>query len=443
MQIAVIGAGYVGLVVGTCFAESGNHVICVDSDRKKIRLLRSGSLPIYEPGLQELLVRNLKENRLSFTNDLRQAVDASPIIFIALPTPASQDGDADLSAIVDVSRRIGAMMKEPRTIVLKSTVPVGTCERVRKVIGSKTDVEFEVVANPEFLKQGAAVNDFLSPDRVVVGTRNDQTAQLLHELYRPFMRTRDRFIEMDERSAELTKYAANSLLATKISFMNEVANLCDRLGADVDLVRRGLGADPRIGPQFLFPGVGFGGSCFPKDLRALLKSADGVDFEMRILQAVREVNERQRPLLIEKMRKHFRGTFKGRTIAIWGLAFKPRTDDIREAPSVAIIKKLISAGAKVRAHDPAANLNAKKVLGNRVKFFKNGYQALRGADALVVVTEWNEFRHPDFRQMFRQMRRPVIFDGRNIYDPKVMRESGFIYYCIGRPQADSREEEPA
>ncbi|MEE9224725.1 MAG: UDP-glucose/GDP-mannose dehydrogenase family protein [Bacteroidota bacterium] len=436
MHIAVIGAGYVGLVVGTCFAESGNHVVCVDIDSRRVRKLQRGVLPIYEPGLQELLVRNMREKRLSFTKSLEKAVDDSPLIFIALPTPASRDGRADLKGVLDVSRRIGKVMKESKTIVLKSTVPVGTCDRVRKAIAAQTSLEFDVIANPEFLKQGAAVNDFLSPDRVVVGTRNERAAQLLHELYKPFMRTRDRFLLMDERSAELTKYAANSILATKISFINEIANLCDRVGADVDMVRRGLGADPRIGPQFLFPGVGFGGSCFAKDLRALLKTAADVGFNLKIPQAVREINEWQRFLLFDKMRKHFRGRLKGKTIAIWGLAFKPRTDDVREAPAIAIIQKLLSAGAVVQAHDPAANKSAQRLLGSKVKIFDNGYRALKGAHALAVLTEWNEFRYPDFLRMKALMRRPVIFDGRNIYEPGLMREHGFTYFGVGRPEVN-------
>lgn len=440
MHIAVIGTGYVGLVVGTCFAESGNRVVCVDIDSKKIKKLQRGGLPIYEPGLQELLIRNLHEKRLMFTTSLQKAVDDSPLIFIALPTPASQDGRVDLRAILSVSRRIGKVMKEPKTIVLKSTVPVGTSDRVRKVVAAETSMEFDVVSNPEFLKQGAAVSDFLSPDRVVVGTRNEQAAQLLHELYRPFMRTRDRFLLMDERSAELTKYAANSILATKISFINEIANLCDRVGADVDLVRRGLGADPRVGPQFLFPGAGFGGSCIPKDLRALLRTAADANLDLKILQAVREVNERQRFILFEKVRKYFGGKLKGKTISVWGLAFKPRTDDVRDSPSIAMIAKLHSAGAVVQAHDPVANNNARRLLGRKARIFDSGYRALKGADALLVVTEWNEFRYPDFTLMKTLMRQPVVFDGRNIYEPAQMRKHGFTYFGVGRSQVDTSRD---
>ncbi len=426
MNIAVIGAGYVGLVVGTCFAESGNHVVCVDIDSKKVRKLQGGNLPIYEPGLQELLARNLHEKRLSFTSELEKAVGMAPVIFIALPTPPSDDGRANVDAVIGVSRRIGKMMKGTKLIVLKSTVPVGTCEKVREVVAAETTLEFEVISNPEFLKQGAAVSDFLSPDRVVVGTQNHRAAEVLHELYKPFMRTSDRFLLMDERSAELTKYAANSILATKISFINEIANLCDRVGADVELVRRGLGSDPRIGPQFLFPGVGFGGSCFPKDVRALLMTAADAGCDLRILQAVQEVNERQWTMLFHKMSRYFGDKLKGKTIAIWGLAFKPRTDDVRDAPAIAIIQKLLSAGAVVRAHDPVANRNAQRVVGDRIKFFDKGYDALKGAHALAVVTEWNEFRYPDFPRMKVLMRLPVIFDGRNIYEPALMREQQFL-----------------
>ncbi len=440
MHIAVIGAGYVGLVVGTCFAESGNHVVCVDIDRKRVRELRRGILPIYEPGLQELLDRNLREKRLSFTNSLEKGVEASPIVFVALPTPASKGGRVDLKSILEVARRIGKAMKEPKTIVLKSTVPVGTCDRVRRSIAAESSLDFEVISNPEFLKQGAAVSDFLSPDRVVVGTQDKRAADLLHELYRPFMRTEDRFLLMDERSAELTKYAANSILATKISFMNEIASLCERVGADIDMVRRGLGTDPRIGRQFLFPGVGFGGSCFPKDLRALLRTAGDVDLDLKILRAVREVNERQRVQLFEKIRRYFKGKLKGKTIAIWGLAFKPRTDDVRDAPAITIIQRLLSAGAVVQAHDPVANRNAQRVLGRKVKIFENGYRALKGAHALAVITEWNEFRHPDFSQMKSLMRRPVVFDGRNIFERSLMREHGFTYFSVGRPEVVSSGE---
>jgi UDPglucose 6-dehydrogenase len=432
MNIGVIGTGYVGLVVGTCFAESGNDVICVDVDRKKIRNLEKGIIPIYEPGLEELVKRNVKEKRLQFTTELDEAVDKSKIIFLALPTPSGHDGGADLSFVLDVSKKIARRMKEPKIVVMKSTVPVGTCDRLRAVMREETDLAFDIVSNPEFLKQGAAVNDFLYPDRVIVGTRNEEVAKALHDLFAPFMRRADCFILMDERSAELSKYAANSLLATKISFMNEIANLCELVGANVDLVRRGLGADPRIGPQFLFPGVGYGGSCFPKDVKALIKTSEEHGTALQILKAVDKVNEQQRVLLVEKLKKHFKGKVRGRHVAIWGLAFKPRTDDLREAPSLVIISRLLRIGAKVYAHDPVANGNAKKILGDKVHFSDSNYDVLKDADALFVVTEWSEFRQPDFDRMKRLMKSPVIFDGRNIFDPKEMRARGFSYYGIGK-----------
>jgi UDPglucose 6-dehydrogenase len=432
MNIGVIGTGYVGLVVGTCFAESGNSVVCVDVEREKVQNLKKGIVPIYEPGLEELVKRNLKEKRLHFTTELNEAVDESKVIFLVLPTPPGQDGGADLSLVLDVTRKIAKRIGEPKIIVAKSTVPVGTCDRLKAIMREETDVAFDVVSNPEFLKQGAAVNDFLYPDRVIVGTRSEETAKALHDLYAPFMRTADCFILMDERSAELSKYAANSLLATKISFMNEIANLCERVGADVDMVRRALGTDPRIGPQFLFPGVGYGGSCFPKDVKALIKTSDEHGYELQILKAVDCVNERQRVLLIDKLKTHFKGEIKNRHIAIWGLAFKPRTDDLRDAPSLVIISHLLEAGAKVNAHDPVANGRAKRILGDKVHFFESNYDVLKGADALIVVTEWNEFRQPDFERMKRLMKHPVIFDGRNIFDSKEMRALGFTYYGIGK-----------
>jgi len=431
MKLGVIGTGYVGLVVGACFAESGNDVICVDVDEKKVRQLRRGIVPIYEPGLEELVRKNLKEKRLTFTTRLKDAVDEASVIFLALPTPANEDGSADLRYVLDVAAKIGKLMRKPRIIVTKSTVPVGTAEKIREVIRRETDIEFDVVANPEFLKQGAAVADFMSPDRVIVGTRNPESARIMHELYKPFMRTSDRFMLMDERSAELSKYAANALLATKISFMNEIANLCERVGADVDQVRRGLGADPRIGAQFLFPGVGFGGSCFPKDIKALTKTSHEVGYEFRILKAVEQVNQQQKIRLVEKAQAYF-GSLRGKKFAVWGLSFKPRTDDLREAPSLAIIHELVKRGANVTAHDPVAIKNAKELLGRMVTFFDNYYDALKGADGLFLVTEWNDFRHPDFDRMKTLMRTPVIFDGRNIYDPELLKQHGFTYFGIGR-----------
>ncbi|MEK6571545.1 MAG: UDP-glucose/GDP-mannose dehydrogenase family protein [Bacteroidota bacterium] len=432
MNIGVIGTGYVGLVAGTCFAESGNDVICMDIDRTKIQKLKRGIVPIYEPGLEELVRRNINEKRLRFTTRLSETVDVSKVIFLALPTPSDHDGGADLRVVLDVVRKIARRMKKPKIIVTKSTVPVGTVDRLRTIMRRETRVEFEVVANPEFLKEGAAVNDFLYPERVIVGTRNKEAAKILHDLYAPFMRTADHYIVMDERSAELTKYAANSLLATKISFMNEVANLAERVGADIDMVRLGIGSDSRIGPQFLFPGVGYGGSCFPKDVKALIKTSQEQGYESKILKAVDGVNEQQKLLLVEKFKAHFKGKVKDRLVAIWGLAYKPRTDDLRDAPSLVIISHLLEAGARVNAHDPVANERAKEILGEKIHLFDNNYDVLKGADALIVVTEWNEFRQPDFVRMKRLMKSPVIFDGRNIYDAKEVRARGFTYYGIGR-----------
>lgn len=431
MRLAVIGTGYVGLVAGACFAENGNDVICVDVDETKIKKLKKGIVPIYEPGLEDLVNRNLKDKRLSFTTRLRDAVDNASVIFLVLPTPPSEDGSADLSHVLEVAGKIAGLMKEPKIIVNKSTVPVGTADRVREVMRSKTDIPFDVVSNPEFLKQGAAVEDFMYPDRVIVGTRNPETSRVMQELYDTFLRTSGRFMVMDERSAEVSKYAANALLATKISFINEIANICELAGADVDQVRRGLGADPRIGPQFLFPGLGYGGSCFPKDTKALIKTSNELGYDFKILKAVEAVNGKQKLRLVDKAEKHF-GSLKKKKMAVWGLSFKPRTDDLREAPSLVIIRALLEHGATVRAHDPVAIERSRLLLGDSVTFFENNYDALRGADALFLVTEWNDFRHPDFGRMKTLMKTPVIFDGRNIYDPRLLAKQGFTYYGIGR-----------
>jgi len=432
MKISVIGTGYVGLVVGTCFAESGNTVLCVDNNPKKVALLKKGKSTIFEPGLQELITRNVKEKRLFFSSKISDALEESSVVILALPTPPREDGSADLRHILEVSEEIARVIAEPKIIVLKSTVPVGTNEKVKNLFAKLTKVPVTVVSNPEFQKQGAAVQDFMSPDRVVIGTSDPHAAIVMKELYSPFMRTSERVIVMDERSAELTKYAANSILAMKISFINEIANICDRLGADVEMVRRGLASDPRIGPQFLFPGVGYGGSCFPKDVQALIKTAEASGEHFDLLAAIESVNKRQKTIVLSKIAKHFSHKLEGKNIAVWGLSFKPRTDDLREAPSVVIINGLLKAGVKVRAHDPVANENAAKLFTSGVKFFSDSYDALRGADALVVVTEWNEFRHPDFERMKSLMKQPVVFDGRNIYDPKLMKENGFTYYGIGR-----------
>jgi UDPglucose 6-dehydrogenase len=431
MKIAVIGTGYVGLVAGACFAESGNDVICVDKDGAKIRTLRAGKMPIYEPGLEELVRRNRHENRLTFTTTLPKAVRGSSIVFIAVGTPQGEDGAADLQHVLEVAREVARAMNGYKVIVDKSTVPVGTAARVREVIRRETTHPFSVVSNPEFLKQGAAIEDFMKPDRVVIGAEDPRARELMQELYAPFTRTGAPIMTMDCASAELTKYAANAMLATRISFMNEVANVCEAVGADVDEVRRAIGADKRIGTSFLFPGVGYGGSCFPKDVKAMIHFASQKDYDFRILRAVEEVNSAQKTRLAAKMRSHF-GTLKGRTIAVWGLAFKPRTDDMREAPSIPLIKVLLAEGADVQAYDPEATKVAKGIFGNKVTFATKNYDALKGADGLAIVTEWSEFRRPDFEKMRKLMRSPVIFDGRNLFEPEQMKQSGFTYYSIGR-----------
>ncbi|MBI4548761.1 MAG: UDP-glucose/GDP-mannose dehydrogenase family protein [Ignavibacteriae bacterium] len=432
MKISVVGTGYVGLVVGTCFAQTGNDVICVDIDEKKVEILRRGKSPIFEPGLEELLKKNIHEKRLSFTTDLGSAVKKTEVIFLALPTPPNEDGGADLRHVLNVAADIAKFMNDYKVIVNKSTVPVGTADKVRQVIEQHTDYEVDVVSNPEFLKEGAAVNDFMKPDRIVIGSQSEKAIAIMRDLFAPFVRTGNPIIVMDERSAELTKYTANAFLATKVSFMNEIANLCERLGADVEMVRKGIGTDPRIGSQFLFAGVGYGGSCFPKDVSALARTADEYEYDFKILHAVQSVNDHQRKWLVQKIVKHFNGRLKKKTIALWGLSFKPNTDDMREAPSITIAKELLKRGAIVHAHDPVANEAAKKYLGHTVKYFENNYEALKDADALVVVTEWNEFRGPDFDKMKSLMHQHVIFDGRNIYNPKFLKEKGFVYFGVGR-----------
>jgi UDPglucose 6-dehydrogenase len=433
MKIAVVGTGYVGLVVGACLAENGNNVICVDKDASKVTTLNAGKMTIYEPGLEEIVRRNRSEERLTFTTDLPSAVRASAIVFIAVGTPQGEDGSADLQHVLGVARDIGRAMQAYTVIVDKSTVPVGTAARVREAVARETTQVFSVVSNPEFLKQGAAIEDFLKPDRVVIGVeREDQrAADLMKELYGPFTRTGAPIMVMDTASAELCKYAANSILATRISFMNEVANMCELVGADVDEVRKAIGADQRIGKSFLFPGIGYGGSCFPKDVKALLKSAGDKGYDFKILGAVEAVNDRQKSRLVEKMEGHF-SNLKGKTIALWGLAFKPRTDDMREAPAITIIDRLLEAGALVRAYDPEAAPTARQLFDGRIALCDRSYDALDGADALAVVTEWNEFREPDFAKMRQLMRTPVVFDGRNIYSPEQMRALGFTYFSIGR-----------
>jgi UDPglucose 6-dehydrogenase len=432
MKIAVIGTGYVGLVTGTCFAETGNTVTCVDIDEGKVKKLSAGEITIYEPGLEKLFLRNLREGRLKFTTDLTEGISDSLLIFLALPTPPGENGSADLSAVINVAKDIGKIIKDYKIIVDKSTVPVGTAEKVRGVIAANCQCEFDVASNPEFLREGLAVEDFMKPDRVVIGTSSEKAKKILNDLYAPFVRQGNPVIFMDERSAELTKYAANSFLATKISFMNEIAILCEKLGADVDMVRRGIGSDERIGKRFLFPGIGYGGSCFPKDVQALATSACEAGYDFKILGAVMQVNEKQKRSLLPRMRKYFNNELKDKKIALWGLAFKPNTDDIREAPALYIIDELLKEGAIVTAFDPEAMNNVKKNYGSKIKFAGNQYEALRDCDALVIATEWSEFRTPDFEKMNSIMKNKVIFDGRNVYDPDHMKELGFFYESIGR-----------
>ena len=431
MRIAVVGTGYVGLVAGACFAESGNDVVCVDNNQTKVRLLRRGKIPIYEPGLEELVHRNRAEKRLTFTTTLAKAVRDSSVIFIAVGTPQGEDGSADLKYVLEVARQIARAMNGYKVIVDKSTVPVGTSERVREVVRRETTHPFSVVSNPEFLKQGAAIDDFLKPDRVVIGAEDPRAQELMLELYEPFTRTGAPIMVMDCASAELAKYAANAMLATRISFMNEVANVCELVGADVDHVRRAIGADRRIGNSFLFPGVGYGGSCFPKDVQAMKRFAAEKDYAFRILDAVEEVNTFQKTKLAAQMKKHF-GSLKGKTIGLWGLAFKPRTDDMREAPAIPLVEALLSAGASVQAFDPEAMRIAKGIFGSKITYASNAYDAVKGADALAIVTEWNEFRRPDFARIRSLMRAPVVFDGRNLFAPSHMKQNGFTYYSIGR-----------
>jgi len=433
MNLAVTGTGYVGLVAGTCFAESGNDVTCVDVDEGKVERLKTGVPTIYEPGLREILERNLEEGRIRFTTDLGAAVREALVVFIAVGTPEGEDGSADLSHVLGVARAIAGHMADYKVIVTKSTVPVGTGERIRREVAELTKVPFDVVSNPEFLKEGAAVDDFLKPDRVVIGAESERAREILVELYSPFVRTGNPILTMGIRSAEMTKYAANALLATKISFMNEVANLCERLGADVNDVRVGVGTDGRVGPQFLFPGVGYGGSCFPKDLRAIVRMGREAGAPMRVVEAVEAVNQDQKQVLFRKIEAHFGGKLEGRRIAIWGLAFKPRTDDMREASSLVLIEKLLAAGARVRAYDPEAMDRARDLLDDRVELATNPYLALEEAEALAIVTEWNEFRAPNFERMKKSMAAPVIFDGRNIYAPGEIARHGFHYHSIGRP----------
>ena len=432
MEVCVVGTGYVGLVAGTCFADSGRDVVCVDKDAAKIDALNAGKVPIYEPGLAELVARNRAEGRLTFTTDLAAGVQKSRVIFIAVGTPQGDDGRADKRFVLEVARGIGRTMNGYKIIVDKSTVPVGTAEEVRAAVRSETSHPFDVVSNPEFLKEGDAIQDFMKPDRVVIGTDKPEVAEVMKELYAPFVRTDKPILVMDIPSAEMTKYAANALLATKISFMNEIARVCERVGADVTAVRKGIGSDSRIGPHFLFPGLGYGGSCFPKDVQAIIRTGADHGVEMEILDAVERVNQSQRQHFIDKVMRHFGNDLSGRTLAVWGLSFKPRTDDMRMAPAVTIIEAFLQAGAAVRAHDPEAMHEARRHFGERVAFCDTNYSAIDGADALVIVTEWNEFRRPDFERVRASLKQPVIFDGRNLYNKDEMQALGFSYHSIGR-----------
>jgi UDPglucose 6-dehydrogenase len=432
MKITVVGTGYVGLVTGTCLAETGNLVTCVDIDVKKVEQLKNGQIPIYEPHLDNLFQRNIKQNRLFFTSELNNAVEDAQLIFLALPTPPGEDGSADLSYVLNVAEDLGKIINDYKVIIDKSTVPVGTAEKVHNEIAKNAKVDFDVVSNPEFLREGFAVDDFMKPDRVVIGTSSSKAKQLMGELYQPFVRQGNPILFMDEKSAELTKYAANSFLATKITFMNEMANYCELIGADVDMVRKGIGSDSRIGKRFLFPGIGYGGSCFPKDVQALKKAGENVSYDFKIIDAVMRVNKSQKTTLVSKLKSYFGDDLSGLNFALWGLAFKPETDDIREAPSLYIIEEIINAGASITAYDPEASENVKQIIGDKIKYAENSYEALENVDALLIATEWSAFRNPDFTKIYSLMKRPIIFDGRNLYDIALMENKSFYYQSVGR-----------
>ena len=432
MKICVTGVGYVGLVTGACLAEAGNNVICVDNDSGKIAALKNGIIPIYEPGLTEIVEHNTKLGRLHFTTDLKYGVDNSLIVFLAVGTPSAEDGSTDMSAILSVTNGIAENLRDYRIIATKSTVPVGTCQRVTEIIKSKTDVSFDYVSNPEFLKEGAAVEDFMSPDRIIIGTSSTRVREVMEQLYSPFMRKRSRILFMDPASAEMAKYAANAMLATRISFMNELSGLCEKVGADIELVRRGLGSDSRIGSAFLFPGVGYGGACFPKDIRALIHTGSEHGIEMTIAKSVQQVNISQQQRFAQRVIDYFTGRQEHATLAVWGLAFKARTDDVRESPAINCINKFLDCRMNIRAYDPEASSSARKVLGDQIQIFQNGYDALEGADALVIFTDWQEFRNPDFNDIAAKLKNPVIFDGRNLYNPDVVKTVGIEYHSIGR-----------
>jgi len=432
MKIAVVGTGYVGLVTGTCLAETGNHVICVDINADKVKKMQSGIVPIYEPHLDVLFERNIKQGRLTFTTNLNDAIKDAKIIFLALPTPPGEDGSADLSYILGVADDLGKIITDYKVIVDKSTVPVGTADKVKEAVAKNAKVEFDIVSNPEFLREGFAVDDFLKPDRVVIGTSSEKARKIMEELYKPYVRQGNPIIFMDEKSAELTKYAANAFLATKITFMNEIANLCERLGADVDSVRIGIGSDDRIGKRFLFPGIGYGGSCFPKDVQALAKSAAEVKYDFKILDSVMDINEKQKTIIVPKIKDYFKGNLKGKKIALWGLAFKPDTDDIREAPALYIIEELLKEGASISAYDPEAMNNVQNLIGSKINYALDEYDALKDSDALLIATEWSLFRTPDFEKVASLVKNKVIFDGRNLYNLEQMKDLGFHYFSIGR-----------
>jgi len=437
MRIIVVGTGYVGLVTGACFAESGVNVTCVDNNSEKIRQLRDGAVPIYEPGLESIIRRNVEKKRLNFTTQLKEGLDGAEVIFVAVGTPPGEDGSADLKHVLEVAREIGSAITDYIVVVTKSTVPVGTSEKIRKAIQGeldkrKADIRFDMASNPEFLKEGAAVEDFLKPERIVIGIDNEKTAEIMKRLYMPFVLNNHPILFMDIASAEITKYAANAMLATRISFINEIANLCDILGADINHVRKGIGSDSRIGSKFIYPGSGYGGSCFPKDVKAIIKTAHDNGYELNVIKAVEKANEYQKNIIFKKMSGHFKNDFKNKAIGIWGIAFKPKTDDIREASSLILIEQLIEAGAKIKAYDPAAMSEAKKQLGDKIEFCSDPYEAIEGTDAMALMTEWSEFHLPEFNRMAELMKSKVIFDGRNIYDPAELKRLGFTYYGIGR-----------
>jgi len=437
MKFAVVGTGYVGLVTGTCFAETGVDVVCVDIDEEKVNKMKAGIVPIYEPHLDAIFERNIKQGRLKFTTELKSAIEGASVVFLALPTPPGEDGSADLSYILGVAEKLGPMLTDYKVIVNKSTVPVGTAQKVSAAIKANTSAEFDVVSNPEFLREGFAVDDFMKPDRVVIGTSSDRARKIMEDIYKPFVRQGNPIICMDEASSELTKYAANSFLATKITFMNEIANICEKVGANVDQVRAGIGSDTRIGKRFLFPGIGYGGSCFPKDVLALEKSASQVGYDFKILKSVMEVNSYQKTVIVPKIKNHFKNDLKGKKIAIWGLAFKPDTDDIREAPSLYIINELLKEGAHIKAYDPEAMNNVKALFGDKISYALNHYDAIENADALVINTEWSVFRTPDFSLVSEKLNNKLIFDGRNLYDTSSMKKLGYTYYSIGREKVSS------